>query len=338
MKYIDLPIPERYDLSSDVGEQRNLAQADVSRTQVMLNTLKTYNVSPPNRPVKETAAIAEQLRALGYISSGPQPDKQTFTEDDDPKRLIGLDRELHDATDAYESGRRDEAISRFKHVLSERPGTADTYKYLAFVYWQTGRPELAISTLEEALRHDLREQIVPRLGVYLAETGKAAQAVALLRDIPTDDVDALNALGIAYGQVGRQADALATFARVLKIEPTNGYAYQNIAVVQLRAGQTAEAEHSLKQAIDADPALASAFTTLGVVFSKTGRKANAIDSWKRAVELDGTEYMAMYNLTVELAAAGRMEEARAYGGRFISTAPPAFYQSDIAALRRLIGS
>jgi tetratricopeptide (TPR) repeat protein len=336
-KYIDLPIPERYDLAGDPREQQNLVAADTGRTQVLLNTLRTYNVAPPGRPTREIEAVAEQLRALGYVSSGPQPDKQTFTEDDDPKHLIKIDQELHNATDAYQHGRYQESIALFQKVLNERPGTADTYKYLAFVYWQIGQPNAAIATLENALQRGLRDREVPvRLGNYLSEIGHAARAVALLEHMPPDDVDALNALGMAYSQTGRTADALQTFKKVLAIDPSNGFAYQNIGVVQLRAGQLQDAERSLKQALDADPALASAYTTLGVVLASTARKNEAIDCWKRAVELDGTEYRALYNVTVELAAAGRIEEARAYGQRFINTAPPAFYKDDIAKIRGLI--
>ena len=45
--------------------------------------------------------------------------------------------------------------------------------------------------------------------------------------------------------------------------------------------------------------------------------------WKRAVTLSPTEYDALYNLTVTLVDLGRRDEARAYGERYIATAPPA---------------
>ena len=69
-KYIDLPIPELYDIGSDPAEARNLAGSDSNRAQVMVNTLKTFNVAPPGRPGKETTETLERLRSLGYIGGG----------------------------------------------------------------------------------------------------------------------------------------------------------------------------------------------------------------------------------------------------------------------------
>jgi hypothetical protein len=48
-KYIDLPIPELYDLVADPKEAANLAPKAADRVQVLLSTLKT-TASPPDRP------------------------------------------------------------------------------------------------------------------------------------------------------------------------------------------------------------------------------------------------------------------------------------------------
>jgi Flp pilus assembly protein TadD len=85
-----------------------------------------------------------------------------------------------------------------------------------------------------------------------------------------------------------------------------------------------------------DPKLSGAWTALGVALASTDRRADAIDAWKRAVALDGSDFNALFNLTVNLAQAGRGEEARVYGQRFIQTAPPAL-KRDVDEIRRLIG-
>ena len=66
-KYIDLPIPELYDLAADPKEASNLATAARDRVQVLTNLLRTYNVDPPNRPGRETADAAAALKSLGYV-------------------------------------------------------------------------------------------------------------------------------------------------------------------------------------------------------------------------------------------------------------------------------
>jgi hypothetical protein len=53
-KYIDLPIPELYELAADPKETRNLADAERDRLQVLTNLLRTYNTAPPDRDGQES--------------------------------------------------------------------------------------------------------------------------------------------------------------------------------------------------------------------------------------------------------------------------------------------
>lgn len=334
-KYIDLPIPETYDLRTDASEQRNLATTDAGKTQVLFNTLRTFNMAPPGQPGEESGAVLERLRALGYIGGSPAPPRERYTEADDPKNLIDLDKMLHDAGDLYSRGRRDEAITAFRAVITRRPDTADAYRYLAFVYWQSGRPGEAIAILEEALARGLTQRdIRVKLGIYLAESGAAARAIPLLEGMSDADSEVLNALGIAYGQSGRVADAMRTFERALEVDSTSAFSHQNIATLHLRSGDFAAAERSFRQALAIDATLSGAYTGLGVTLVRLNRLPEALDAWRKAVSLDPTNYNAMFNLTMELFESGQVEEARRYGERFVATAPPAFFAPDIAQVRR----
>ncbi len=345
-KYIDLPIAELYDLESDPAETRNLANADRERRSLMARMLQGFDVAPPGRPGQESAAAREALRSLGYVS-GSAPPKAVYTEDDDPKRLVEVDRALHAASAAFQEGRRDDGIGLLTRAIAERPDTADAYITLAHHYWEGGDPQRAIATLEQGLSNGAPDRdLRVRLGVYLAESGgDASRAIALLDGLPDDDVEALNSLGIAYGAAGRYADAVRTFNRVLALDATNGLAYQNLASMTLRdalssgdaradAAKLHQAEAYARQALRADAGLAGVHTILGVILSGTGRKAEAIDAWTRAVDLDPSEFNALYNLWLELAAAGRHDEAARYGRQFMATAPPAFFDAE---RRRIAG-
>jgi tetratricopeptide (TPR) repeat protein len=317
---------------------------------VMVNVLRTYNVAPPQRPGVESAEVAATLRSLGYVS-GSAPERKVFTEADDLKNLVLVDRDLHAASEHYQAGRVDEAVALLNSVITVRPDTADAYISLAHAYWESGRLEPAIATLEKALASGAPGRDVRiRLGIYLAESQTdAGRAITLLEGLPVSDVEALNSLGVAYSGAGRYADALQAFKKVLTLDPTNGLAYQNMASMVLRqalasksasdrAGKLQEAERLAKQALDVDNDLAKACTTLGVVFAETGRKTEAIDTWKRAVALDGREFDALYNLTILLTEARRLDEARAYARQFVATAPPALYGQAIDQMRRFLGS
>jgi Flp pilus assembly protein TadD len=128
---------------------------------------------------------------------------------------------------------------------------------------------------------------------------------------------------------------LRTFRHLLAVDPTSALAYENIGTAQLQSRDFAGAETSLRKAVQMDAQLSGAWTALGVALASTNRRPEAIDSWKRAVALDGSDFNALFNLTVNLAQDGRAAEARAYGERFIQTAPPGL-KRDAEEIRRLI--
>lgn len=347
-KYIDLPIPELYDLPADPKEQHNLANGQRDRVQALTNLLRTYNTEPPDRPGQESPEAVAALKSLGYIS-GSAPARAHYTEADDPKTLVDLDRDLHAATDLFQNGESDKGIALVKSVIARRPETADAYITLSHAYWERGQPQEAIATLEQGLAsHAPDRDIRIRLGLYLAESHTdSKKAILLLEGMSGDDVEALNGLGVAYGDSGRYADSIHAFQRVLALDPTNGIAYQNLASIVLREALDAkdlaarrawmqEAESDARKSIAVDPSLADAYTTLGVVLSTSGRKPEAIDSWKRAVTLDREQFNALYDLWLELARAGRRGEAVQFGRQFVDTAPPVFFASDIAEVRRYL--
>ena len=335
-KYIDQPIPELYDLLADPGELRNTATSKTDRRLVLEGVLRTFNTAPPARPGRETAAVAETLRSLGYISGGA-PEKARYTDADDLKNLVSIDRDLHRANELAGQNRMDESIQLLRAVISRRPDTTDAHVALARQLWTAGDVSAAIATLEQALSVGVTNaEIRLRLGLYLAEgrvdTGRA---ISLLGGLADDDAEAVNGLGIAYGAAGRYAEAIQAFERVLALDGSSGLALQNIAAMHLEQNHLTEAEQFARRAVAAAPSLGKAHTTLGVVLSRTGRRAEAIDAWKRAVAVDGTEFDAMYNLVITLLEAGLAGEARAYAAQFVNNAP-ASYQTEIAQLRAFI--
>ena len=288
-KYIDLPIVELYDLASDPKEASNVAQARSDRTRVMVETLKQFNVAPPARAQQETAETVERLRSLGYIGGGSATVHEKYTDADDPKRLVEIEQLLTKGNDAFRANRIDEAIDTYRSIIAKRPDTEDAYRKLALAYWRTNRPQLAIQTLESALRNGVTQSEVRiKLGQYLAEGGQPAKAIELLKDTAGTDPDALVALGNAYTIAGRFADAATIFRRLLAADPNNAVAHQDLGIAQLQLKDLRNAEVSLRRAIQLDPALAGAYTALGVVLANTGRVPEAIETWKRAVALGDT--------------------------------------------------
>ncbi len=344
-KYIDQPIPEIYDLAADPGEQDNLAARQTDRLQVLTNLLKTFDVGTPHRPGQVSADDAAKLASLGYIS-GTAPERLVYTEKDDLKNLVAIDRDLHRASELFRTGQHAQGVSLLRSVIERRPDTADAYISLAYAYWESGKWPDAIATLEAGLVGDAPDRDIRiRLGIYLAESGTdVKKAIQILETLPRTDSEGLNALGLAYSAAGRYQEAIVAFQNVLALDPTSALANQNIGTMLLQqaqanpataAAQVREAERFVLRSIDLDPALAKAFTTLGVIQAQTNRKTEAIDSWKKAVSLDPGEFDALYNLVLLLVDGGRIGEARTFGDQYIRTAPPQL-APDAAVIRQIL--
>ena len=335
-KYIDLPIPEAYDLATDAREARNLAATDGARVAALTSTLRAFGAVLPGEPRAERADVRARLQALGYVS-GSTPRKARYTDEDDPKRLIDVDRLMMEGIDLYRRGRLAEAMEAYRAVLARRPTMGLGYRRLAFLQWHEGRRAAAIATLRtarEILGADLDVDV--RLGTYLAEAGSPSEAIPLLERVTSADpgnTEALNALGIAHGRAGDGARALAAFARVLAQDPRDAFALENMGAVHLAQDDLAAAGQAFTRAVENDPRSSRAHAGLGIVASRSGRIDLAISSLRTAVSLDATNFDALYNLCVVLVTATRTAEARPYVEQFVRTATPGVYSREIDEFR-----
>jgi arylsulfatase A-like enzyme/Flp pilus assembly protein TadD len=338
-KFIDLPIPERYDLAADAGEAVNLAGRTPERDRTLASTVRAFNAAAPGDRRSEDPDAASRLRALGYVA-GSAPPKARYTEADDPKQLVDLDRAVHDAVEAFGARRFDEAVRIYQGVIAKRPDMAIAYRHLAFVEWQRGNPGGAVAVLQRAIGAGVTQApIVAQLGGYLADTGRIAESIRLLEPIARDpgvDAETLNALGIAYVRSGRPDDATRTFERVLAINPDSSIPLENLGVMALERGDLTTARRHFERAVRAEPRSSRAHAGLGVVALREGRKGAAIDAWRQAVQLDPANFDALYNAGTTLARDGQLAAARPYLEQFLKTAPPAFYAKDLKEVEALL--
>ena len=336
-KYIELPIAELYDLSSDPREERNLLPSRDAAGRMFASRLESLGLmvmSPSRRG--ESADVFGSLLALGYVS-GSAPQKSGYTADDDPKRLVDIDADVQRGIALFQQGDARGALALYETLIARRPSMALAYLHAAHLEWELGDPAGAVRTLEQALPAGaVTQELQVQLGIYLAEAGSRADAVTLLEPVvsgDTGDIDAVNGLGIALARLGRLDEALSTFGRTLSVDPSNASALQNMGTVHLERGDMALAREALEQALELDPGLARALNGLGVVELKTGNRRAAIDAWTRAIEADARQFDTLYNLGIVLLEDGDRTAARRYLERFLKTAPPAFYGEDLDKVR-----
>ena len=122
MKYIELPIPELYDLKADPNELHNLAPSQPARVEELrsrLHQLRGPRVSVA--PSVESTETRERLRSLGYTAGSSPGRRANFTEADDPKRLIGFDARLQEIVSQYLAGDLQGALARCRAFSASGP-------------------------------------------------------------------------------------------------------------------------------------------------------------------------------------------------------------------------
>jgi arylsulfatase A-like enzyme/Flp pilus assembly protein TadD len=336
-KYIDLPLPELYDLAGDPGEKRNLAESD-RRDLFALRKLLAA-AAPANQNIERNVDPAQkaQLLSLGYITGAAGA--KEYTAADDPKNLVDVDNQLHDVVAQYQTGQLPKAIETARAIVKRYPKIKVAQEMLAFILQQSENPEAAIDMLRRAVRAGAADEAIKvRLGLLLSENGKSKEALEVLRPFADGkDPDVINAYGIALADSGDLAGAKSQFERVLTIHPNNATAYQNLAVVALRAGDVEGARVDLRRALALNDRLPLALNMMGVIEAKSGHPDASIEWWRKAVAADKRQYDALYNLAVVSSQRGRNDIARQALHQFIDTAPPQRYADDIATARALLG-
>jgi arylsulfatase A-like enzyme/cytochrome c-type biogenesis protein CcmH/NrfG len=248
-KFIAAPSPELYDLSSDPGETRNLAQEQPARVAQLARQVDAISLATlPAAGVASDAATASaktdretvaRLQALGYASGRPG----TTGDRPDPK------------------DRRDVA-AQFARVASG---------------------ELQGAALERGLRDILRvdpanPQANVRLGYLLFESGRCAEAVprftaAIAAHLPGADAH----LGRAACEASARNVAAAerTLTDAQRVEPDNPVVSANLGLLLSDSGRPAAGIPHLQRALSLDPDLHQARFGLAIAYARTAQRPEA---------------------------------------------------------------
>ena len=341
LKYIDLPLPELYDLQADPGELKNLVATEPQSLDRLKAALaREREKDRGSSRGKEDAATLEKLRALGYVAAGTAaPAKDRYTAVDDPKNLIDIDERNRQVVILFNRGgvHLNEAIDLVKKNLAERPDMAGANLQLAYLERSRGNLPAAAAAARRAVNlKPLDAEAVALLGAYLTEMGRPAEALAVLEPyskVGAVNFDVLTALGLARSAVGRVDQAREAFMAAQEFDPSNGMASANLGVLELMAGNRVAARVALEHALELDSQIAKAQNTLGVMAAQEGRPQEAIERWKRAVSINDADYQTLFNLATTLESERRSAEARPYFEAYLRAAPVALEGRDIVRVK-----
>ncbi len=339
-KFVDLPIAELYDLEADPKEERNVISGRAALASELRESLDAQmEETAPTSPSADEETM-KRLESLGYLVAPTVGQrKESYSEDDDPKRLIAFVGLHEEASDLFVEGRTEEALALLRDILEKQPRSSFAYQKLAYALHQLGRTPEAVRVLEQAVSRGLTDlSLVALLGSYLIELSDLPRARALLEGLASDHPDFAeghNFLGVAYARMGRAEDAEKEFARVVELDPSSASAENNLGSLALARGDGAGALPHLERALELDPDSASAWNGLGVARARAGDLDSAVTAWRRAVELSPTQFDARLNLARALADRSR-EEAILHLERFVLEAPEGRYGEDIQKARTLL--
>lgn len=138
------------------------------------------------------------------------------------------------------------------------------------------------------------------------------------------DVRPLLQAAIAHHQAGRLAEAESIYKDVLRADPANGPAHNNLGIAYRAHGKLDEANACYRRALKIDANDASAHANLANVLYDQGKVDDAFASYRRALEIDPDNADTHYNLGIALKGQGRIDESIARCRRALEIKPSYF--------------
>lgn len=295
-KYIRTTEPELYDLGTDFGEMRNLADTNTEKLAEFDGRLKELesgmSVGTADQVQLSTGEI-NALRSLGYIGGASTSEPTGALNVDtlpDVKEMLPLDVRAEEALKRLAEGQVDEAIAELRRNV-------------------------------EQSRWHLASQVF--LGEALEKAGKPDESIELYKQVLSlkpDHTDALIHLGAILSARGEYERAIPYFDEALRVDPSSSPARFNVALSLARLGNLRESIQHLEKLLDDDPYFPDALTALGNALLAMGDRTGAIAAFRREAKQNSKSVEARINLAV-LTADSDAKQARELLNEALQIAP-----------------
>jgi arylsulfatase A-like enzyme/tetratricopeptide (TPR) repeat protein len=320
-KYISLPTPELYDLTSDPEEKRNLFGEKKSLAKKIDRRLSQYvqNNSNSGGSARRTLTEAdrERLESLGYVSPFSGEAKKEL----DPKDEIDLLNEILAVKKLLDKGNIEDAEKRLPALLESEQGVRipPFYDSLCNMYKEQGDMDKATEILEKAVQQfPGKKRFRVNLALLHLETGKVLEAerlsLAIVDGYP-DVAQAHSILALIYKGKGEIDKAAFYYDKALEIEPSNVMLNLNLAEAELERGNRLKAVELLDPLVQNDVLMeesdsSKVRTRLGILLARGGEYKQAIGLFLRIIEKNEADSEVWTHLGLSYYNKGDFEKAR----------------------------
>lgn len=198
----------------------------------------------------------------------------------------GHDARLADAYRLLQGGRPAEALDIAQAVAAEAPGAAGPRHMLALCRKALGDPGGALIEFEVALKLAPRDpHLLGNFANLLCGVGRHAEAIPMYRRViqqHSSHAEAWINLGLALIDVGEAAEARRVLERAVAMRPESADAWRGLGSARRAMRDLEGAELALRRAVGLAPANGPAWTSLGVVRRLLGDPADALECYAAA--------------------------------------------------------
>ena len=210
------------------------------------------------------------------------------------KKARGYVTPLQAASDAFDRGEYDQAISGLQDVVARSPNDASAHGLLGASYLQKKEFDNAEVSLKRALELRPRDTYAEYwMGVLYEITDRHEEARKILADLVEQEPKqgaGLVLLGYTLEKLNREDEAITMYSRAAAADPKDSDAQRSWGSALLKSGKVADAILHLKEAIRLNPKDADAEEALAKAYAAQGMKQESDAALQKANELRVSEF------------------------------------------------
>ncbi len=217
---------------------------------------------------------------------------------------------IAEAVSLHRTGRLEQALALYQHVLVQEPAHADGLHLSGLVFHGANRTVIAAALIRRALAvSPAHDTYLLNLATVLA--GRPEERAAWKAAIAASPANqtAYSALGYAWHRAGRPGDMAAAMAAAARLDPVNASLQGDFGGALMMAARRDDAATALIRAICLDPSRVQPYSNLGIIHKDRQNPQGAAKAYSLALRLQPDFAEAHSNLGFSLLTLAKPRES-----------------------------